>query len=682
MNRRRAAILPMVLFTILLVGLLGAVFAFRVHSDVAATEVLSDRLQSRLAAEAGVEWAKALLRAGRHSPKSWYHNPDAFHRVVLWAADEDAKVTGTNEEFNDDVAYRFSIVADDPTDDEDYIRFGLTDEASKLNVNTATEAQLTKIVTQAAAEREDVDVQGIVNAILDWRDGDNKPRGEAGDTEGPYYRKLAKPYRVKNGPLDTVEELLLVKGVTPELLFGEDFDRNGLLTPNEDDGGLSFPPDNQDNLLNRGMYPYLTVVSYETNNSSNNRPRAYLFAKEDKLRAELELILEGHTAAIDFVIGATRKPSPGGQPGGPSKPDGEGDGTVDPDGGKPGEEGDPGSDLPPPPGEEDGQPGGGRPNAGPGRGPVPMTPGGRPPQVPDGPQPQEPQTPRRPREPRQQSNVYEVGPGIDGKQVVLAQLRDPAPPPSAGNEGGAPAQNPRNPRPRPGSGVQGPGGSRGGQLGPSDTQQGSENPDGQPPDALSPEGASPVGGNPGGQSGTGDGGPESRPIRSPADLMFPRKIGGNIVPSPLTPEDLALLMDATTVHPPEKKKIEGLINVNTAPREVLECLAELTDEQIEAILTARDRLDEEQMLTPVWLVTEGILDLETFAKVAPQLTARAQQFTIESLGYADHQGMVTRLQVVVDMFGPIAQPIYVRDISYLGATYPIREKDLEQQRAH
>ena len=33
----------------------------------------------------------------------------------------------------------------------------------------------------------------------------------------------------KNGPLETVEELLLVRGVTPQLLFGADINRNGQL---------------------------------------------------------------------------------------------------------------------------------------------------------------------------------------------------------------------------------------------------------------------------------------------------------------------------------------------------------------------------------------------------------------------------------------------------------------------
>ena len=95
----------------------------------------------------------------------------------------------------------------------------------------------------------------------------------------------------------------------------------------------------------------------------------------------------------------------------------------------------------------------------------------------------------------------------------------------------------------------------------------------------------------------------------------------------------------------------------------------------------RDSLGAEALSTPAWLVTEGVMDLDTFDQIASSITTRSQQFTIESLGYGDHIGMVTRLQVVVDMVGPIPQTIYYRDISYLGGSYPIREEDKEQVRA-
>jgi hypothetical protein len=143
---------------------------------------------------------------------------------------------------------------------------------------------------------------------------------------------------------------------------------------------------------------------------------------------------------------------------------------------------------------------------------------------------------------------------------------------------------------------------------------------------------------------------------------------------------MPVLMDLTTAVSPEQQTLIGLININTAPRPVLRCIEGLTDEQVEAILEAREVLNAEEKKTTAWLLTEGVLDPMTFERIAPFITARGQQFTIEALGYADHIGMVTRLQVVVDMVGPIAQPIYYRDLTYLGGHYPIREEDLEETR--
>src|SRR3989304_5839957 len=298
----RAVILPVGLFVLLLFGLLGAMFSFRIHADMSATRVIGDRLQTRLAAEAGVEAVKLLLRTERLDRTQWYNTPDAFHRILVWAHGADRSAAGTNEEFKDTKAFRFSIVADDPSDDERYIRFGITDEASKLNLNAATEDQLLRLIESVVVGTQEgeseVDPRAIVDAIIDWRDGDSTPTGEAGDTEEGYYRSLDKPYRVKNGPFSTVEELLMVKGITGGVLFGGDFARNGLLTPNEDDGDKSFPPDNQDGVLNRGLFPYLTVMSYDNNTSNDNRPRVFMFSDEATLTKELEQVFPDDSATI------------------------------------------------------------------------------------------------------------------------------------------------------------------------------------------------------------------------------------------------------------------------------------------------------------------------------------------------------------------------------------------------
>ena len=59
----------------------------------------------------------------------------------------------------------------------------------------------------------------LVNAITDWIDT-NSDLTEPGGAESGYYAGLDKPYAAKNAPLDCIEELLMVKGVTRELFYG------------------------------------------------------------------------------------------------------------------------------------------------------------------------------------------------------------------------------------------------------------------------------------------------------------------------------------------------------------------------------------------------------------------------------------------------------------------------------
>jgi general secretion pathway protein K len=58
----------------------------------------------------------------------------------------------------------------------------------------------------------------IVDSILDWRDNDDLRRLHGAEDE--YYQSLPDPYRAKNDDFESVEELLLVKGITPEIFHG------------------------------------------------------------------------------------------------------------------------------------------------------------------------------------------------------------------------------------------------------------------------------------------------------------------------------------------------------------------------------------------------------------------------------------------------------------------------------
>jgi general secretion pathway protein K len=136
------------------------------------------------------------------------------------------------------------------------------DEAGKLNVNQATQSQLFALPGMT---------EEIVDAILDWRDGDSDER-EAGVEIG-YYRNLPYPYDCRNAPFKTLRELLLVKGVTPILLYGEDTNFNGLLDYNERDGDVSLPPDNEDDELEQGWIAYLSCYSKDEDKDADGQDR-------------------------------------------------------------------------------------------------------------------------------------------------------------------------------------------------------------------------------------------------------------------------------------------------------------------------------------------------------------------------------------------------------------------------
>lgn len=131
--------------------------------------------------------------------------------------------------------------------------FGLVDEASRLNLNTATREMLEWLPGMTAE---------LAAAIVDWRDSNEEP--SANGAENETYLRLNPPYRCKNAPFESVEELRLVYGMTLDVLYGEDTNLNGILDPNENDGDLSPPNDNRDGRLDPGLLEYVTVYSRES----------------------------------------------------------------------------------------------------------------------------------------------------------------------------------------------------------------------------------------------------------------------------------------------------------------------------------------------------------------------------------------------------------------------------------
>ncbi len=95
-------------------------------------------------------------------------------------------------------------------------RVRLVDEGGKINLNRVNEAVLRRVFTNLGVDGSLVDI--LVDSIMDWRDPDELHRTNGAESE--YYGLLSPAYSAKNGPLDSVEDLLWIRGMTPALYYG------------------------------------------------------------------------------------------------------------------------------------------------------------------------------------------------------------------------------------------------------------------------------------------------------------------------------------------------------------------------------------------------------------------------------------------------------------------------------
>ena len=314
MMRRRAVILPFVLVMIALLALTIAGFAYFVRAESAGLSAHADQQQARLAADSGLEEVTAVLRVAKHDAAQWSDVPSRFRHALVWSPaykrDSDpVREKGSRKELiapgiAPRIAWRYSVCGprlDAPN--LNAMRYGITPESAKLNLNTATAEQLTALCLPLLLALQIENGLELVNAAIDWRDENTDAL--PGGAENEYYNALTPAYSVKNAPFDTLEELLLVRGWNAIALYGEDANRNGLLDPNEDDGDASSPFfDNGDGVLNLGVAPFLTVATREPDTTLANKPRVNLVAAPAAFGPQIQKIFpngEISAATIGFV---------------------------------------------------------------------------------------------------------------------------------------------------------------------------------------------------------------------------------------------------------------------------------------------------------------------------------------------------------------------------------------------
>ncbi|MBL8798422.1 MAG: general secretion pathway protein GspK [Planctomycetia bacterium] len=253
---RPGTVLLVVLVVLVLLTLAAYQYSELMTAEYVAADSHRRSVQARAFAESGVHYTAALLADPSSRPANIFDDAQAFGSFLV-QENEIARFQG-----------RFSVVAPLGSDEQgggQGFRHGVTDEGGKINLNALLAIDSSGRVAYDMLLKLPNMTEETANAILDWLDPDDTPRSNG--AENNYYATLSPPYRCKNGPLDSLDELLLVRGVTPQLLWGNDRNRNGVLDPGED-AGLG--------TLDQGWSALLTIHSREQNIDAQGQARVYI----------------------------------------------------------------------------------------------------------------------------------------------------------------------------------------------------------------------------------------------------------------------------------------------------------------------------------------------------------------------------------------------------------------------
>jgi general secretion pathway protein K len=193
----RGFALVAVLLVLAILGVVGAEFALSMRLEASAVRAYKDGVTGLHLAESAVE------QAIREIAQDYSYVAMTEEGLTLYRADRlpIPRLPRTEVTLG---AHQFSYV--------------ITDEESRLNVNLTPPDRMERLLVCAGmtnkAERD-----AIVDSIQDWRDANEEHRLNGAESDD-YYLKLPVPYRARNANIDSIHELLQVKGMTEALFFG------------------------------------------------------------------------------------------------------------------------------------------------------------------------------------------------------------------------------------------------------------------------------------------------------------------------------------------------------------------------------------------------------------------------------------------------------------------------------
>ncbi|MCX8107257.1 MAG: type II secretion system protein GspK [Verrucomicrobiae bacterium] len=195
----------LVLIVIVVLGILAGSFAFAMKVETRLAANAGNESELEWLGRSGVELARYVLGQSMTSPYTSLNQ--------IWAGGP-----GSPNETNSPLI-NIRLMDNQLGDGRFSVR--IVDLERRFNINAPiSEVEKKAIINRALTiiGAEAGDAETIQDSILDWMDPDDRPR--LSGTESDFYLGLEPAYVAKNGPIDDLAELLLIRGITPEIYWG------------------------------------------------------------------------------------------------------------------------------------------------------------------------------------------------------------------------------------------------------------------------------------------------------------------------------------------------------------------------------------------------------------------------------------------------------------------------------
>jgi general secretion pathway protein K len=196
-----------VLLVLAFVGVIGAEFAYSMRLEATAARVYKETLIATHLAEAGLEQAiRELATTYAFVGLGDERDRDADVQCPLTFYSRERLAIKRLPHRNVPLgAGQFS--------------YCISDEQARLNLNTSPPDRVSRLLETLGLDREERDA--IVDSLQDWRDPNEEHRLNGAESDDTYLKRPV-PYRSKNANLDSLAELVQIKGMTTRVLEGED----------------------------------------------------------------------------------------------------------------------------------------------------------------------------------------------------------------------------------------------------------------------------------------------------------------------------------------------------------------------------------------------------------------------------------------------------------------------------